>query len=122
MEKILNRLNQHINRAESQKRTFMNKQKLTSQEARQTRTRQYIQLGALIETAGLLETFEIPLGVDLQKDPETQRPVAALFKGLLELNSIAQSGDIHMQLYAEQGLAELRKLKEETPPTYSKNT
>ena len=92
---------------------MMDKLETTSVALRKARNHQLIQLGALIEKAGLLETFEITPGADLQKDPETQRPVAALFKGLLELNKMAQAGEIHMQLYAEQGLAELRKSKRE---------
>jgi hypothetical protein len=73
---------------------MMNDLKTTSQELRRARTRQLIMLGALIEKAGLLETFEITRGADLQKAPETKLPVAALFKGLLELNKIAQAGGI----------------------------
>lgn len=85
----------------------------TSVGLKKARNRQLIQLGALIEKAGLLETFEITPGADLQKDPETRLPVAALFKGLLELNQMGQAGEIHMQLYAQQGLAELKKPKRE---------
>lgn len=87
----------------------MDKQEFTSQGLRRARTRSLIQLGALIETAGLLETFGITLGADLQKDPDTQRPVAALFKGLLELNQMAKSEDVHLQSWAEQGLEVLGK-------------
>lgn len=92
---------------------MMSEFETSSQGLRRARTRCMIQLGALIEKAGLLETFEITPGADLQKDPETKLPVAALFKGLLELNQMAKSGDIHMQLYAQQGLAELKKSKRE---------
>lgn len=92
---------------------MMSEFETTSVGLRKARNRQLIQLGALIEKAGLLETFEITPGSDLQKDPETQLPVAALFKGLLELNQMGQAGEIHMQLYAQQGLAELKKPKRE---------
>ena len=109
LTKSLNRLKQHLNKANSQKRIAMGKLETTSVALRKARNHQLIQLGALIEKAGLLETFEITPGSDLQKDPETKLPVAALFKSLLELNQMAQSGDIHMQIYAQQGLAELRK-------------
>lgn len=91
----------------------MDKQEFTSQGLRRARTRSIIQLGGLIEKAGLLETFGITLGTDLQKDPLMKNPIAALFKGLLELDAMARSGDIHMQLYATQGLAELKKSKRE---------
>ncbi len=40
-----------------------------------------------------------------------KHPIAALFKGLLELDSMAKSGEIHMRSYAEQGLEAFRKLK-----------
>jgi hypothetical protein len=62
----------------------MDKQEFTSQGLRRARTRSIIQLGGLIEKAGLLETFEITLGADLQQDPEMKMPIAALIKGLLE--------------------------------------
>lgn len=89
----------------------MDKQEFTSQGLRRARTRSIIQLGGLIEKAGLLETFGITLGTDLQKDPLMKNPIAALFKGLLELDAMARSGDIHMQLYATQGLEAFGKMK-----------
>ena len=87
----------------------MSKLNTPSQNLRRSRVHQFIQLGGLLQKAGLLETFEIPLGADLQKDLELKRPVAALFNALLELNELARSEDFHMQLYAERGLIELRK-------------
>lgn len=111
LAKGLNRLNQHLNRAETQKRIIMDQLGNTSVGLRKARNRQFIQLGALIQKAGLLETFEIPLGADLQKDPETKLPVAALFKGLLEFNKMAHSGDVHLPLWGQQGLEELGKEK-----------
>jgi hypothetical protein len=96
---------------------MMDQLETISQGLRRARTKQFIQLGALVGKAGLLETFGITVGSDLQKDPETQRPISALFKGLLELNEMANSEDVHMQFYAEQGLAELRKLKRENSKT-----
>lgn len=91
----------------------MNKLETTSHQLRRARTRSLIQLGGLIEKAGLLETFGITLGTDLQKDPLMKNPIAALFKGLLELDAMANSEDVHMPTWAEQGLEELRKMKEE---------
>ncbi|MBY0293130.1 MAG: conjugal transfer protein TraD [Alphaproteobacteria bacterium] len=78
-----------------------------SLEHRRTRTRFLIQLGGLIEKAGLLKTFGITLGEDLQKAPDMKEPVAALFKGLLVLNELANSEDVDLQLWAEQGLQEI---------------
>ena len=91
---------------------MMDKLEATSQKLRRARTKSLIQLGALVEKVGLLETFGVTLGLDLQRDSLMKNPVAALYQGLLELNATAQSGEIHMQTYAQQGLEELRKLKE----------
>jgi len=82
-----------------------------SRSFRRTRTRSLIQLGGLIEKAELLETFQISLGTDLQKDPDQKEPVAALFKGLLVLNELANSNDTNLSLWARQGLEKLKKSK-----------
>ena len=63
-----------------------------------------IQLAGLIEKAGLMETFDIRLGLDLQRDPEQKHQVAGLFKGLVELNEMANSSDVHIPLWQIQGL------------------
>jgi hypothetical protein len=65
-------------------------------------------LEGLIEKAGLMETFGITLGEDLQKSPDMKEPVAALFKGFLVLNKIANSEDVDLQLWAAQGLENLK--------------
>ena len=70
---------------------MMHKLELTSHTARKARSRPLIQLGSLIDKAGLLETFGVTLGEDLQKSPDMKEPVAALFKGFLVLNGIARS-------------------------------
>lgn len=79
-----------------------------SLEHRRTRTRSLIQLGGLIEKAGLLEIFGVTLGEDLQKSPDMKEPIAALFKGLLVLNELANSDDVDLQLWANQGLENLK--------------
>ncbi len=84
---------------------------LTSHKHQKARTRSMIQLGALISTAGLVETFGITLGKDLQRDPEMRDPIAALYKGLLVLNEMVESGEAHLPLWTQQGLEELCKLK-----------
>ncbi|OJW52793.1 MAG: hypothetical protein BGO67_10440 [Alphaproteobacteria bacterium 41-28] len=81
---------------------------ITSHSARRARTRSLVQLGGLISKAGLLETFNITLGEDLQKSPEMKEPIATLFKGLLILNEMAQSEDIY-PLWTYQGLEALAK-------------
>ncbi|HUX79802.1 MAG TPA: conjugal transfer protein TraD [Alphaproteobacteria bacterium] len=89
----------------------MNKLEITSHGFRRARTRSLIQLGGLVEKSGLLETFQISLGEDLQRDPETKEPVAALFKGLLVLNEIANSDEMHLSLWTSQGLEALASSK-----------
>jgi hypothetical protein len=49
----------------------------------------------------------------MQKDPEMKEPVAALFKGLLVLDEMANSSEVNLSLWATQGLEELRKSKRE---------
>ena len=109
MEKRLKNLNQQITRAEREKYRIMNTLEITSHGFRRARTRSLIQLGGLIEKAGLLETFQLTLGDDFQRDPETRELIAALFKGLLVLNEMVQSGDFHLPLLINQGLEALAK-------------
>jgi hypothetical protein len=61
-------------------------------------------LGGLLELAGTLDVFGIPIGVDLQKDVSVKNNIAALFKGLLELNEMARSSDVDINIWALQGL------------------
>ena len=91
----------------------MNKLAITSHEIRRARTRSLIQLGTLITQAELLETFGIILGTDLQKDPLMKNPIACLFKGFLVLNELAKSEEVHLPLWAAQGLEAFGKLKRE---------
>ncbi len=84
--------------------------KTSSASQRRARTRSLIQLGGMLELAGTLDVFEIPLGVDLQKDISVKNNIAALFKGLVELNKMATSPDVDINLWALQAL-EAFKLK-----------
>lgn len=77
---------------------------LSSSEQRRTRTRALIQLGGLIEKSGLCDVFGISLGEDLQKSTPMKEPVAAFFKGLLELREMAKSDEINIRLWATQGM------------------
>ncbi len=71
-----------------------------------------MQLGLLLEKAGLLETFNVALGKDLQRDPDLKNEISMLFKGLLILNEMANSGeDFHRNLWAQQGLQKFREMK-----------
>lgn len=76
----------------------------SSSSKRRARTRSLIQLGSLLELAGTLDVFDIPLGIDLQKDIFVKNNIAALFKGLLELNELARSSEVDLKLWALQGL------------------
>ncbi|MBY0271997.1 MAG: conjugal transfer protein TraD [Alphaproteobacteria bacterium] len=64
---------------------MMHKLEFTSRTARKARTRTLIEVGSLCEKAGVLKSFGIVLGKDLQKDPEMQEPVANLFNEFLRL-------------------------------------
>ncbi|MBP6952364.1 MAG: conjugal transfer protein TraD [Alphaproteobacteria bacterium] len=84
---------------------------IDSHGARRARTRSLIQLSGLIEKSALLETFQITLGLDLQKDVTMKEPIAALFKGLLVLNDLASSDETNLHLWARQGLEILANTK-----------
>ena len=77
----------------------------SSASQRRARTKSLIQLGGLLELAGTLDVFGIPLGVDLQKDVSVKNNIAALFKGLLELNEMAKSSEmVDLNIWALRGL------------------
>ncbi len=78
---------------------------------RRARVKSLIEVGALVEKAGLLKTFDLPLGRDFQKDPELKMQVSALYKSLLFLNEMVASGEAHIPTWSEQGLAALAKTK-----------
>ena len=111
MEKRLSQVNRHLAKTEAQKYRTMDALEITSHGFRRARTRSLIQLGSLVVKARLVETFQITLGDDLQKDPDTKEPIAALFKGFLVLEEMARSEDVSLSLWVQQGLEELRKSK-----------
>ncbi len=84
--KTLKRLSQQITKAEEQRYRRMHRLEITSPTARKARTRSLIQIGSLCDNAGVLKSFGIVLGKDLQKDPEMQEPAAALFKEFVRLS------------------------------------
>ncbi len=94
---------------ERQKYHIMATLEIDSRGLRRARTRSLIQLSGLMEKAKLLEIFHIKLGRDMQKDPEMKEPVAALFKGLLILKEMVESGEVSLQIWVVQGLEELAK-------------
>jgi hypothetical protein len=80
---------------------------------RKARTRSLISLGGLVYKSGLVDTFGITLGEDLQRSLHQKLPVAGLFKALSELNKLANSDDVHIPLWQIQGLELLANEKRE---------
>lgn len=95
----------------------MDKLNVSSYAVRRARTRSLVQIGGLVSKSGLLETFEISLGLDLQRYPDLKHQTAALFKGLVELNEMAKSDDVHLQSWGFQGLKLLKEGKERNNQT-----
>lgn len=76
----------------------------SSADQRRARTRSLIQLGGLLEHAGTLDFFKIPLGIDLQSDPSIKNNIAALFKSFLIINEMITSKELDLNILALQGL------------------
>ena len=86
MTQTLRRLSQQITKAEEKRDRMMHKLELTSPTAKKARTRTLIQVAALCDNAGVLKSFGIVLGKELQKNPEMQEPAANLFKEFVHLS------------------------------------
>ncbi len=71
---------------------------------RRARTRSLIQIGGLVEKAGLLDDFGLMLGADFQKDEEMKHPVSALMGALLELKAILKQEQYPLSLLSEKGM------------------
>ena len=76
----------------------------SSSAQRRARNRCLIQLGGLLEHAGTLNIFNIPLSVDLQSDPTVKNNIAALFKSFLIINEMITSRELDLKVLALQGL------------------
>ncbi len=76
----------------------------SSSAQRRARTRSLLQLGGLLENAGTLEIFNIPLGLDLQSDPTVRNNIAALFKSFLIINDMIKAQELDLKVLALQGL------------------
>lgn len=63
----------------------MQRQSQPSHMTRKLRTRTLIQLGGLIEKAGVLDALDISLGDDLQKDTDVKEAMITLFGALLDM-------------------------------------
>lgn len=99
-----------LNRSERDRSHHLHRSGHSSTVQRRARTKSLIQIGGLCEKAGLLETFGITVGSDLQKDLDMKIPVAAFFKELLDLNDLSKE-NLHLDLLAQQGLAALAEMK-----------
>ena len=88
-----------------------------SKQARRTRTRTLIQLGGLIEKAGLLTLLDLELGQDLQKDFDTVNATATLIGSLLYLKEFFQGeeAETHKMLWCVRGKKVLRDPRQPQP-------
>jgi hypothetical protein len=95
----------------NRKNATMYRSDADSMRMRKARTRTLIQLGGLMEKAGLLECVELEAGQDLQKDPETFEGVATLMGSLLSLKEMFEGEDasVHTMLWAVRGKQALAK-------------
>ncbi|WP_010304113.1 conjugal transfer protein TraD [Candidatus Odyssella thessalonicensis] len=66
---------------------------------RQARTRTLIQLGGLMEKAGLFETLGIIPGSDLQKDPQMQEIALGLLGAFIGMKSELQKKEVSLELW-----------------------
>ncbi len=66
---------------------------------RKARTRTLIQLGGLIERAGLFEAIGLIPGSDLQKDPLMQPLALSLLGAFLELRQDLQMGQSSLEMW-----------------------
>ena len=70
---------------------------------RRARTRTLIQLGGLFEKSGLMETFDVQVGDNIQENLEKKENVFAILGGLLELKEMMCNHDFHIDLLAQKG-------------------
>ena len=90
-----------------------------SKDARRARTRTLIQLGGLIEKAGLLDQLGIETGQDLQRDVDTVDAAATLMGSLLFLKEFFQGdeADTHKMLWKLRGKEALHDPRQLQPVT-----
>lgn len=99
MNKQINRMQQLIEKLNRKREVLAYHEGLIPSSLRKARTRTLIQLGGLIEKAGLLDEFNLEFGSDLQKDPECKEEVHALFGALLELKSLLKESQEYTYRY-----------------------
>lgn len=77
---------------------------------RKSRTRTLIQVGGLVEKAGLLSLLHLPLGDDLQKNEQHFDSVATLLGAFCDLTQTLQADDAQKILWLERGKKALSSL------------
>lgn len=86
---------------------------LTPTSFRKARTRTLIQLGGLLEKAGLMTEFNLSPGDDLQANPDIKRQVYALFGALKEMREMVIKGEFHFDLLATKGANAFQEKEQE---------
>lgn len=101
----------------TQKQTLEMRQGPHSKEARRARTRTLIQVGGLVDKAGILDLLNLDLGQDLQKDFDTIDQAATLMGSLLFLKGFFQDEEAKTQkkLWCLRGKEALGNLKNSKP-------
>jgi len=84
----------------------------TQSALRRARTRTLIQLGGLIEKSGLMESFGLETGDDLQKDIGKKESVFALLGALIEIDQMIKNKDLHIDLLQHKGAKAFNKIND----------
>lgn len=95
----LRRCHQKMTKAKREHYRMSNKAEIAGNRFRKARTRTLIQLGGLVEKAGLFETLGLIPGADLQKDDAMQPIALGLLGALLELKSSVKNDEASMTLW-----------------------
>jgi hypothetical protein len=107
----LQKINQRLTRYQCQKARYLFRKGETSLQFRKARTRTLIQLGGLVEKAGLLDSLNITLGDDIQKDDQQLESAAILMGALSELRSsfYGEEAPAQKMIWRERGKEMLRQ-------------
>ena len=81
----------------------MSNNNLTHASFRKARTRTLIQLGGLVEKAGLMKNFGLESGDNLQEDLDKKENIFALLGSLLELKTMLENNEFHIDLLTQKG-------------------
>lgn len=102
----LDALQQKINALKMRRNRELKKQSFQENNLRKSRTRTLIQLGGLVQKAGLAEHFEVEMGDDLQGNTEG-RDKAELILGFL-IEALQNNSGKDIENYRNMGKAFLR--------------